>query len=470
MRITSSTVWAVIAAGSVLIASAAAAPYRAAAAPGGQGVKQITRRTAKSTPRPAAKPAPRPAVKSAPRRAAKKPDAPQRKAPVNKTAAKRAAAANRPPRRGPTPPPRRLEPVSFRVGSDGAVLLEAVPDFSFRFAGRVAGLGPNRELIFYSLNPSLQTAADDLIRRIQAPHAAIVAVEPGTGRILAFSQKSVSLPNAALHAGFPAASLFKLVTAAAALDRNRLGPFSRIRYRGGTYELSRSNYLPNPARDNREMSLADALGKSCNPVFGRVATEELDAATLRAYARFFGFNRGIDFALPLPPSRSHIPLDPFELARTGAGFGPVRISPVHAALIMAGIADDGILPRPILVDHILQPDGRLLFRSRIAPLQRMMRPATARMLMNMMQHTTTTGTSRREFMPHGRPAIPGLAVAAKTGTLSGSDPEGLNRWFVAAAPIGNPKLALAVIVVNPRGPTSRPSYIGRAIFQKFFGG
>ena len=87
--------------------------------------------------------------------------------------------------------------------------------------------------------------------------------------------------------------------------------------------------------------------------------------------------------------------------------------------------------------------------------------------MNMMEYTVITGTSRSEFTKRGARRLP-FRVAAKTGTLSGNSPEGTNHWFVAAAPIENPKLAVAVIVVNPRSGGTKASYLGRQMFEHYF--
>jgi len=351
--------------------------------------------------------------------------------------------------------------------SDGRIALPHLPHFGYRFASRVAGIGGARELIFYSLSPDLQDTAEALVRSAKAPHVAIVAMEPKTGRILALAQRSTSLSHAALHAGFPAASLFKLATAAAALDAGVLGPYSKIYFRGGNYTLNINNFKPDQGRDRRCMSLAEGLGKSCNPVFARVALQHLSAPVLRHYARRFGFNTDLKFSVPLKMSVAAVPEDDYELARTAAGFGAVQISAVHAAALMSGIANGGVLPQPTLVDHIIGPRGELLYRNHPLFLQRMMKSTTAKALMEMMRFTITSGTSRYAFFEHGKPVMPGVEVAAKTGTLRGSNPPGLNRLFIAAAPVHNPKIAVAVIVVNPGDTASRPSYLGRRLLQSY---
>jgi hypothetical protein len=87
--------------------------------------------------------------------------------------------------------------------------------------------------------------------------------------------------------------------------------------------------------------------------------------------------------------------------------------------------------------------------------------------MEMMRHTTTIGTSRREFMRGSRPTLGTIEVAGKTGTLRGDNPVGLNNWFIGSAPLNNPELSIAVITVD--APYSgKASRLGRKVFEKYF--
>lgn len=371
---------------------------------------------------------------------------------------------------GRTYPIPKLEPVDIDLRPNGTVRLEKLPRFSTTFAGKVAGLSERNDFVFYSLDPDLQRFTQDLLRKSRAPHVAVVAMEPDTGKILAIAEKSNSIADLSLHTGFPAASIFKIVTAAAAIEQGRVSSGSTIKFRGGTYTLNQSNYNPSPKNDRRSMTLYEALAKSCNPVFGRVALKYLSPELLRRYAGFFGFNTPLGFDSPLPISSALIPESDFGLSRTAAGFGEVTLSPIHAATLMAGVANDGILPRPSLVERIVSKHGEVLYQSKPTFVQRLVKPETAETLLRMMEYTTTIGTSRREFMKKNRPVLPGIRVAAKTGTLSGKNPAGVNNWFVAAAPAEAPRIALSVIVVNPQGIDTKASHIGRLIIQQYLGG
>lgn len=371
-------------------------------------------------------------------------------------------------RRAPTLPRRLPAPdrVQISVPRQGSIMLQGLPRFTATADGHMVAKGMGDQYIHVSLNKNLQSFTENLLAGLRSPHIAVVAMDPYTGKILALAQKSPTIKDLALHAGFPAASVFKLVTTAAALEHADISPDMMVPFRGGTYTLNRFNFLPNFKKDRRVMTLRDALGKSCNIVFARVASKFLTAGVLNSYAQSFGFNTPIDTDLDLARSEASIPGDPYEFGRTAAGFGDVTLSPIHAAALVSGIANGGFLPRPILVEKITNSQGTVLYKYEPHILRRIIKPETAEVLLNMMEATTTSGTSRREFFRRSGPSLPGIPVAAKTGTLSGTNPRGLNNWFVAAAPIGNPKIAISVIVVNPADHYSA-SRIGRMVLEEY---
>ena len=355
------------------------------------------------------------------------------------------------------------------VAYDGRIASSSrLPSTKSRFAGKIAALTDKNEFVFYTIDPQLQEYVEGVVSKAKAQHVAIVVTQPGTGRVLAIAGKSPFIRDVAFHNGFPAASLFKVVTATAAVEQQGITPDQLIRFRGGTYTLERGNYKANPALDRRYMSIGEAMGRSCNPVFGRIALELLSPPILRNYARNFGFNADLQSDIPIAKSPAVIPFDDYEFSRTGAGFGDVRLSPVHAASMVGGIVNDGKMLRPIFIDKLVSPTGSVLYRSKTTVISSMMTPRTARSVLDMMEYTTTIGTSRREFTPNNRPVLPHVRIAAKTGTLSGDDPKGLNNWFIAAAPRDNAKVAIAVVVVNPRGAQGKASHLGKLVLTSFF--
>ncbi len=358
-------------------------------------------------------------------------------------------------------------PVQIHFSPSGAAKLAAVPAFDTIINDRVTGLTTSNDRVTLTLDPKLQSAAESLLYKSRAPHVAIVAMDPYTGRILALADRSQSIKDLTLHPGFPAASLFKVVTSAAAIDHANVDPDYTVKFRGGTYTLNRWNATPDNRRDTRKMTLVEALGRSCNVVFSRIATTLLPAKVLQDYANSFGFNRQIPSDLPLPPSHANIPFyNTYEFGRTAAGFGDVKITPVHAAMMMSGIANGGFLPQPSLIDSVVSSSGNVLYRNSPRIVQRSLKAEVAHELLGMMEATTTIGTSKKAFFYKRHPVLGDIRVAGKTGTLTGDNPAGLNNWFIGAAPIENPLISVAVVVVNGHDAYSA-SRIGRMMIEEY---
>lgn len=321
--------------------------------------------------------------------------------------------------------------------------------------------------LVYTLDPCLQEAISRFLKSVSAPYAAFVAVEPKTGRVLAmvdYPQKGFSL-----KATYPAASLFKLVTAAAALEKGRLSPSTKIKYRGQPHGLTQADLKEDPRRDRKVTTFKEALGTSNNVVFARIALKMLGAETLKRYAEAFRFNRTIEFDLPLQPSQAQISNEPYALARAGAGYQDVTISPLHAALLAAAIANDGIMVRPRLVDKVLA-DGETVYQTKPKSLGRVISANTAKELREMMEETVTHGTSSRAFRLFSKAyASDELRIGGKTGTLNGDDPKGRYDWFVGLAPLDKPRIAVAALVINNGGKRSvKGSYVALEAFKIYF--
>src|SRR5258708_26773118 len=97
--------------------------------------------------------------------------------------------------------------------------------------------------------------------------------------------------------------------------------------------------------DRRCLSLSMALAKSANVVFAKMAVKHLDADSLRKEAERFLFNRPI-WDQPMEQSSAQIPDSGLDFAKSAAGFGHVKLSPLHAALIAAAVGNGGVAGAP----------------------------------------------------------------------------------------------------------------------------
>ena len=325
--------------------------------------------------------------------------------------------------------------------------------------------------------PKLQAAVQRILARGRVPLGAVVLVEPTTGHVLAmadrFDESHEAAPtidpdgpsHLALRAIAPAASVFKIITAAALLESG-VSPKTAWRYRKARRRIRR-RHLGDPRPDAPRQTLGEALARSNNGLFARLSTEKLSAEHLRETVARFGFNRVLPFPLLTSASTARVPGNPLERARMAAGFWHSRLTPLHGALIAAAVANKGVMPAPRLVARVRNPDGEALSPPDRAPLGAPMKPRTARALTNMLRLTTTTGTGRRAFSKR-RKSLVGVSIAGKSGTLATRDPYMEYTWFVGFAPADNPKVAFAVLVGNGTLWHVRATEVARDVLAAYF--
>jgi cell division protein FtsI/penicillin-binding protein 2 len=339
--------------------------------------------------------------------------------------------------------------------------------------GSAEGVTRDGTRITLSLDEELQQNIFALFRRFDPPYGVFAAMEPDTGRVVAlvgYRKGGESDPRLALKAVYPAASLIKVVTASAALEKGEITPEDEISYRGGIYRITRKGIHAKEGRGIPSMSLEEAIAKSANAVFGKVTVNNVGSEALTAYLMKFGFCQPIPFDLPVEESTCEIPQDEYNLARTGAGFGEVYVSPLHMAMIMSAIASSGDMPRPILIERAESKDGDPLFDVEPSKWRDTVRPETADAVLRMMVRTIEAGTSRRTFgSADSTPLLQDMEVAGKTGSLSGWTPRMHFEWFAGVAPVGDPKLAVAALVVNDSRWKIKGSYVGKEAFNTYFG-
>lgn len=348
-----------------------------------------------------------------------------------------------------------------------ALLADATPDGE-RLSAKTAG----GETLIYSINVDLQKRVHDFMAENQVPYGVFVAVEPATGRILAMTAHSSVDPQWARNAYFdlyPMASLFKIVTASAALEHRRITPETVVEFRGNAYSENPRYWEASPRGRNNRMDVSYAMGKSINPVYGRVAADIAGKELVLESARKFGFNQTLLPGTPVKESQATDPQSSHGLMRMGAGLDhDVKISPLHAAAMMAAIANDGRMMAPSLTDKVVDAGGNARETQTPRELRRLVSSETASSLARMLARTVTQGTSRKAFHDRqGRPRL-NVEIAAKTGSINGTDPRGYYSWFAAYAPIQNPRIALVALVINQDKWKIKSSQVGEKALAEFF--
>lgn len=338
--------------------------------------------------------------------------------------------------------PRRLDPESGRF---------------------VAAYGSGQALLTF--DPRLQKRLQKTLVDSNSPYAATVLLDPRTGRILAMAEFSKAEPERtdglALRAVAPAASIFKIVTAAALLEEG-YSPDEPVCYHGGRHRLAPRLLTDDARRDRACLPLTAAFGHSANVVFAKLAARGLSADRLRGQAARFLFNSPIPFATPVEPSRAAIPDDRFGLASAAAGFGDVRLSALHAALLGAVVANKGVLVPPWLVELVEGGEAP----PSLEPI-RVVDERVAEQLAAMMRETVRRGTATRVFARPPR-ELRGVAVAGKTGSLNERSPFRDHSWFVGFAPADEPRVVVATVIVNGPLWRVRAPWVAREALAAYF--
>jgi penicillin-binding protein A len=321
-----------------------------------------------------------------------------------------------------------------------------------------------------TVDRDLQSYVRSLFTRYDVPTGGLVAIEPKTGRVLAYVGYEAGTGDSAAvvtDPAPPAASIFKIVTASALLDAG-VKTSTSVCYGGGMRSLEQADLIDSPKRDRWCVTLADALGYSINAVFAKLADRYINEARMTQYVSAFGFGQHLPFDLPAAPSPVDVPESRLERARMAAGFWHSQLSPLHGALLASTIANDGRMPYAALVDRIESGSGEILYKHSPRTFRQVVPRQTARQAGEMMIRTVTHGTSKKAFWdPKGRSFLPGIAVAGKTGTLSRYNPQRTYNWWVGYAPVDDPKIAVAVLVVNEPKWRIKASYVAREALREY---
>jgi peptidoglycan glycosyltransferase len=264
-----------------------------------------------------------------------------------------------------------------------------------------------------------------------------------------------ALYNRATQGLFVPGSIFKVITAAAALDTGTFTPTSMFDDPGYCTEYGKQvSNAGNPDQGGREvfgrLNFTTALQHSVNSVFCNIG-KQIGAGTILSYAKKFGFYKTPPLETPgnerapsglyngthlFDPKTPATQVDPGRLA-----FGQERmlVTPLQMAMVVSAIGNGGVVPRPYLVQKIVAHDGTTVRTAHPGNLGRAIKPETAATLTQMMVTVTEGGTGNAA-------AIPGIHVAGKTGTAETAISHVYTAWFVAFAPAENPQVAVAVVL------------------------
>jgi cell division protein FtsI/penicillin-binding protein 2 len=324
-----------------------------------------------------------------------------------------------------------------------------------------------------TLAAKYQRAAVGLLRGGRVPEGAILVSDVSTGKVLVWASyvEEGAFHDVASEATAPSASVFKLVTGAALVEDAGLSPTTKQCYSGGEHSIRAIDMVEDKKRDRWCATLAQAMGRSLNTVFARLAAQHLDRNKLGAMAAKLGWGQDVPFDVKVATSTLTLPEDELEFARTAAGFWNSTMSPFQALNLVTTIAAGGEMVRLHVVSSVKDDAGEIYHGPTARQVvKRAIDEPTASALTAMMEATVDGGTSYRAFHDkRGRAYLPDIRVAGKTGTLTKPAADGpFYTWFVGFAPSRKPEVAIAVLVANGAKWRVKASNVGADVLRVYF--
>jgi len=325
-----------------------------------------------------------------------------------------------------------------------------------------------------TIDTKLQKYIARLLKRSRTLQSAVVVLNPYDGRVLAMVGHDAdgNGDNFSLRADYPAASLFKIVSAAAALEAAGFTLDKTLYFKGSKYTLYKYQLEPSKGRYSRKTTFRKAFASSNNSVFGKMGIYDLGQNVLAVYAEKFFFNKPIAFDLSLAASAIEVPADDFGLAEISSGFNKrTLISPLHATLLAAVAANRGEMPTPWLVDTIRDETGKVVYHADPSVLNSPVSSKTAAGLKILMQDAVRYGTSRKAFRRLRRKKVfKKFELGAKTGTINDKTDQFKYDWLTAfaLAPDGINGICIGILGVHGKILGVRSTEFARAIISYYF--
>lgn len=332
-------------------------------------------------------------------------------------------------------------------------------------------LPDGREAVL-TLDPDVQRATMSTMRKYRIPEAGAVLMDVKTGDLLAYASyvNEGDKFDVNARAEAPAASVFKVVTASALVEKAGLTAETQQCYHGGKSRIDASELKDDPKRDKWCATLAMAVGRSLNVVIARLAQKHLTPEDETAMGGAYGFGAPVPFVVPNEAPRIDIPDDPLEFARSAAGFWHTSLSPLAAVLLAQTVANHGVALEPRIVSAVYKGKERI-WQDDAGPrvLRRVIKAETAAEVTKMMEQTVDNGSAFKSFHDaRGHAFIPGIKIAGKTGTLNRDKANRLYTWFIGFAPADKPEVAVAALAVNTPTWRIKGPQLAREVLRAYF--
>jgi cell division protein FtsI (penicillin-binding protein 3) len=317
---------------------------------------------------------------------------------------------------------------------------------------------------------------DRSMAETQADSGMVIVVEPFTGEVLAMAGRPTFNPNRylaypvarwrnrAVSDVFEPGSIFKIVTAAAGLQEKVVEPDEVLDCGHGRIEVAGITINDHAIFDR--LTFTQAVEKSSDVGMIRVG-QRLGRENFARYVHAFGFGEPTGIELPGESGGLFRPISRWS-ARSlpSLAFGQeIGVTGLQITMAAAAIANGGYLMKPILVKRVEDDEGRVVRETKPRVVRRVLDPDTVDTLARILRGVVIEGTGRRA-------AVPGYAVAGKTGTAQKIDASG--RYsptdnvasFVGFLPASRPAIVILASLDTPRGPADQGGDVAAPLFAR----
>jgi len=323
--------------------------------------------------------------------------------------------------------------------------------------------------VYLTIREDFQRAANDALRWAAAKEemafeqGALVIMDVRSGSVLAAATypdydastygediaQLASDPRSPLvfrptRAALPTGSVYKIITAIAALEEGAITPSTTFVCKGVEVFGGRPFHCTS-RWGHKRLSLLPAIEHSCNIYFYHTGLAAGGEALTR-WGRAFGL--GMPTGVDLPERVGQVPEANamFEVLNLSIGQGRLLCTPLQVANAMAAVANGGRLYTPHFFDHACRPTGETVRNYEPDAQQIDLKPGTLDTVRQGMRLVVSSGSGTAR-----NAGLDPFRAAGKTGTAE-LGKSGLNHaWFAGYAPYGNPKVAFAAVSERTTG-------------------
>lgn len=292
--------------------------------------------------------------------------------------------------------------------------------------------------------------------QMRGANGSVVAINPKTGEVYCMysnpafnpnekyltenwdslsTQENSPFVNRSTQGRYAPGSTFKVVTGAAAIE---LGYGDFVVNDEGSVIVGGHRFKNAGEKSYGEITMKEAIKYSSNVFFASIS-QKIKKASFQYIADEFYITKKIPFDIDINSSKLDFDdMDAAEIAATAIGQGKLQVAPINMALAACGIANNGVIMKPYMVNRAFFENGDTIFRQKPSVLSKPIKSQTSKKLTEYMVECVNGGTGRGA-------RVSGITVAGKTGTAENEKKNKTHAWFICFAPAENPQIAICVM-------------------------